>query len=218
MAGGVSSRSLAVLKDTRILGVGEHSEEANCVEGDTYRACDLVDKNTGEVVGGMWFSGGRRITEGDFVPPDRWYCTETNVLDHARPELTHEGLIAHVRSDLTNSRVWIQSGNCSSYQPEPLFLDLFERRIYSADEFADTEVDGVPAAYYRAGYPNPDGSVTITEWWIAKETSLPLIVVLDRKKKEEERITRSVYRFSDFNEPVDIPDSSANPAFAPLLP
>ena len=215
LGGGVGSRSLAVLAkfdDEWASGVEELTEEANCVEEGTYRACDLVDKKTREVVGEMWFSGGSRITEGDFVPPDKWHFTRSHAFDRVGPvgngivDTGEEGLHANARLYTKHSGFWHEVRNCC--EDKPLFWHLFDQREDSAYVAADTAVDGTSAVHYRTEYINTDGGSTVKEWWIAKESGLPLIVVLNHEG-EGQREGRSVYRFSDFNKQVSIPDPTS---------
>ena len=214
LGGVVKSRSLAVLAkfdDEWASDVGQLTEEANCVEEGTYRACDLVDKKTGEVTGSMWFSGGSSITEGDFVPPDKWHFTRSHAFDRVGPvgngivDTREEGLHANAKLYMRHSGFWDEGANCC--EDKPLFWRLFDQGEGSAYVVADTVVDGTPAVHYRAEYDTPDGGSTVKEWWIEKESGLPLIVVVDHGG--EGREVRSVYRFSDFNKPVSMPDPTS---------
>ena len=62
--------------------------------------------------------------------------------------------------------------------------------------------------HYRTEYINTDGGSTVKEWWVAKESGLPLVVVLDHEVEGLHDV-RSVYRFSDFNKPVGMPDPTS---------
>ena len=219
LGGASASRSLAVLDKleddwaSSVEGVEGLTEEANCVEEGTYRACDLVDKKTGGVVGSMWFSGGSRTTEGDFVPPDKWHFTRSYAFDRVGLVGTgivdtreEEGLHANARLYTKHSGFWHEVRNCC--EDKSLFWHLFDQREDSAYVVADTAVDGTSAVHYRTEYINTDGGSTVKEWWVAKESGLPLIVVLDHEVEGLHEV-RSVYRFSDFNEPVSIPDPTS---------
>ena len=212
LGGVVESRSLAALEHDRASGVAELTEEANCVEEGTYRACDLVDKKTGEVTGSMWFSGGSRITEGAFVPPYKWHFTKSHAFDRVGPvgngivDTREEGLHANARLYTKHSGFWHEVRNCR--EDKPLFWHLFDQRADSAYVVADTAVDGTSAVHYRTEYINTDGGSTVKEWWVAKESSLPLIVVLYYEVEGLHEV-RSVYRFSDFNKPVSMPDPTS---------
>ena len=206
LGGVVESGSLAVAE------VEGLTEEANCVEEGTYRACDLVDKKTGEVVGSMWFSGGSRTTEGDFVPPDKWHFTRSYAFDRVGLVGTgivgtrEEGLHANARLYTKHSGFWHEVRNCC--EDKSLFWHLFDQREDSAYVVADTAVDGTSAVHYRTEYINTDGGSTVKEWWVAKESGLPLVVVLDHEVEGLHDV-RSVYRFSDFNKPVGMPDPTS---------
>ena len=208
-----SHASLVTLEDDWASSVEELIEEANCVEEGTYRACDLVDKKTGQVKGSMWFSGGSSITEGDFVPPDKWHFTRSHAFDRVGLVGTgivgtreEEGLHANARLYTKQSGFWHEVRNCC--EDKPLFWHLFDQVESSAYVVADTAVDGTPAVHYRTEYINTDGGSTVKEWWVAKENGLPLIVVLDHEVEGLHEV-RTVYRFSDFNKPVSMPDPTS---------
>ena len=201
LGGSIESRSLAVLTDGRGSGVRELTEEANCVESGTYRECDLLDKKTGEKVGSMWLGGGRRINEGVLVPPDTYHYRSTEVYEHG-PTGTSEFLRTGGNHYGKYQSVWRQTRNCCGGRP--IFSEVFEPLPDSIERLADTEVVGEAAAHYRGTRELEGPNITVLEWWIGKLSGLPLKVVSHRA--EGEFGNRVEYLFSNFDEPVDIPD------------
>ena len=88
-----------------------------------------------------------------------------------------EGFHANAKLYIRHSGFWDEGANCC--EDKPLFWRLFDQGEGSAYVVADTVVDGTPAVHYRAEYDTPDGGSTVKEWWIEKESGLPLIVVVD---------------------------------------
>ena len=109
---------MAKFDDEWASDVEQLTEEANCVEEGTYRACDLVDKKTGQVKDSMWFSGGTRLTEGDFVPPDKWHFTVSSAKTigagrhHLGDSLIASGLWALALWTLEKKKVSMPTPSC----------------------------------------------------------------------------------------------------------
>ena len=197
LGGAVFSPSQAVHDDVHS-GKWELTKESNCVEEGTYRACDLVDKESGERVGSTWVAGGRRLKDGIFVPPGTYCYTSTEIYDD---------VAVNIREDLDApskpTHVYQQPWSSSSYRP--VFSHLFDRELFdSIEPLADTEMEGTPAVHLRAEYVNAEWQGWVIEWWIAKESELPLFVVQSGERGEHK--VRVNYRFSGFDKPVGFPD------------
>ncbi|MFQ5872358.1 MAG: hypothetical protein ACE5JL_00955, partial [Dehalococcoidia bacterium] len=219
---------LSVVGDQEALLLAEERTVYDCEEEGTYQTCVIRDKATGEEVGRSEMTGGHRITEGDFVPPDAYHFFTTQKPDHplkeSSPEMYQdEGLIIGGRSytRFSKSDKWteVELNLPPGYQGQPKFFDDFWDLLYKPVEGAptlddkydtverlpDTELDGVMVERYRAQREFGGVASEVVELWIGKDDRFLRMATRTGADTSGSRWDYT-YTFSKFNEPVDIPE------------
>ena len=62
---------------------GDQHEFADCTFTAATQACAIIEKGTGNGVGSVACTGGRRLSKGNYVSPNSYHVVESQVLDES---------------------------------------------------------------------------------------------------------------------------------------
>ncbi len=192
--------------------VSRNVEQRDCqFTPPSLHVCDLVHKETGQIVGTSRRTGGKRRVEADYVFGKGFYLKRLDVPDHSigEPE-DDESEWLHVDGatyERTGSEGW-RRWNTGAFYVADFFWDIFGDGFHGVADLESrlgrvmkltvaTLEETVSTRHYRVKGANEHGLLAI-DLWIDSTTGYPLKMV--HEFNGSEGTTRSTYTFSRFNE------------------